>query len=302
MERYAIVANVRGPWQEAIAWLKTVATREITWLKEYATPGTPRPFQPLSQSSPAEHITLYEKFSAASDYLLPRDAELLQSTLWHWDLHASNIFVTEDKITAVIDWQDCWVGPLMLQARRPPLVDFKGKRMLQFPDHYKSLDAGPEKDKIRDTVERSILLFIYESELHGTSPVFGRLSHVPHVSMIKETVLFSANTWDNGIIPFRESLIRIQKHWSEICPDHPCPFTFTADELEKHAVESEGYDENAEFWSSISGLVARDGFVLVEDYEEAFELFAGLREEGLRVFVGREREDFEKATGWAVPV
>lgn len=75
----------------------------------------------------------------------------------------------------------------------------------------------------------------------------------------------------------------------------PCPFTFTQEELSKHAVESEGYDENAEFWSSISQLVTRSGFVLEEDYTEALELFASLREKGLQI--ARQRLETSNLVG-----
>lgn len=83
--------------------------------------------------------------------------------------------------------------------------------MLHFPDHYKSLREGPEKEEIRSNVEKSILLFSYDSDLHELDPIFERLSRVPHASLIKEVALFAANTWDVGIIPFRESLIWIHK-------------------------------------------------------------------------------------------
>lgn len=90
------------------------------------------------------------------------------------------------------------------------------------------------------------------------------------------------------------------RHWSEIRPSEQCPFTFTQDELHTHTVEGKGWNETADFWSSISGLVGRDGFVLEEDYNEAFEMFANLRKEGLRTLEGGEKADFEQATTWAV--
>jgi hypothetical protein len=62
---------------------------------------------------------------------------------------------------------------------------------------------------------------------------------------------------------------------------------------------AESWNETAEFWSSISELASRDGFVLKEDYEEAFNFFADLRENGLRTLEGKERADFEEATAWA---
>ncbi|PNS16412.1 Altered inheritance of mitochondria protein 9, mitochondrial [Sphaceloma murrayae] len=72
------------------------------------------------------------------------------------------------------------------------------------------------------------------------------------------------------------------------------------DELAEHAAESEGYDDNANFWASISDLAGRGGFVLQEDYDHALEMFRKLREEGLRSLEGVEREQLEQATTWAI--
>jgi aminoglycoside phosphotransferase (APT) family kinase protein len=52
------------------------------------------------------------------EYLLP-EGDLSRPTLWHWDIHASNIFVDNNRVTSLIDWQDTWIGPLFLQARQP---------------------------------------------------------------------------------------------------------------------------------------------------------------------------------------
>lgn len=60
-----------------------------------------------------------------ADYLLPK-GDQIRSTLWHWDIHAPNMFVHKDCITSLIDWQDTWAGPLFLQARSPQLVDYNG--------------------------------------------------------------------------------------------------------------------------------------------------------------------------------
>lgn len=89
------------------------------------------------------------------------------------------------------------------------------------------------------------------------------------------------------------------RHWKEICPTQECLFTFTREELDDTLAEGESWNENAEFWSSLSGLVERDGFVLREDYDQAFDIFATLRETGLRTLEGDERAEFDEATTWA---
>lgn len=188
-----------------------LSQREIAWLSNHANYGERRglPFKPYAQTSLERHIGLYQKFLAASNDLLPTDSELVRSTLWHWDLHAPNIFVDSSRISGVIDWQDCWAGPLVLQTRRPPLVEFKGDLMLELPPECQSLEEGLEKERIRSSVEKSILLFSYESKVQRENPVLGRSSQLPQVETIRNAILFAANTWDGGIMPFRECLIRI---------------------------------------------------------------------------------------------
>ena len=46
--------------------------------------------------------------------------------------------------------------------------------------------------------------------------------------------------------------------------------------------DGEGWNEQADFWDRLEGFVARDGWTSNETYEEALEMFAGLREEGLK--------------------
>jgi hypothetical protein len=79
-----------------------------------------------------------------------------------------------------------------------------------------------------------------------------------------------------------------------------CPIKFSEDELSAHERDGSGWNQNADFWSSISEIVGRDGFVSNDDYGEALKMFSALREEGLRVLDGDERAEFERATRWAI--
>lgn len=138
-----------------------------------------------------------------ADYLLPSDHNLTKSTLWHWDIHAPNIFVNEDKITSVIDWQDARVGPLFLQARQPRLVDYNGELILKLPESYVSLQDDEEKQGVESKVEESIVLWPYESDTKKANPLLHEIYHLPHERTRRDILDFSANTWDGDIIPFR---------------------------------------------------------------------------------------------------
>jgi hypothetical protein len=144
-------------------------------------------------------------------YLFPPNKKLSVSTLWHWDIHSANIFVEGNRISSLIDWQDTWAGPLFLQFRHPKLVCYNGEVLLKLPEIYESLEEGDEKARIRRQVEKSIVLYTYETETNKINPLLGEILHIPYGRTRRETVQFAANTWDNDIIPFRQCLIRFER-------------------------------------------------------------------------------------------
>jgi hypothetical protein len=89
-------------------------------------------------------------------------------------------------------------------------------------------------------------------------------------------------------------------HWEEINKDIPCPINFTQEEIEQHLADGEGWNDVADFWDSLQGFVHRDGWTSHENYEQALEMFAQLREQGLQNLTGEELAAFEKSTRWAV--
>lgn len=146
-----------------------------------------------------------------SEHILPK-GDQIRPTLWHWDIHAPNIFVEGDHVTSLIDWQDIWVGPLFLQARHPRLVDYNGELMLKLPERYHALEDEDEKARVRTQVEKSMVLWTYESETKNTNPILHDILHMRQGRTRRDTVDFSANTWDGDIIPFRQCLIRIARY------------------------------------------------------------------------------------------
>jgi hypothetical protein len=89
------------------------------------------------------------------------------------------------------------------------------------------------------------------------------------------------------------------RHWKEIEADIPCPIKFTDEEIQEHYRDGGRWNDIADFWDSLEGLVNRDGWTSNETYEEAREIFAQLREQGLLSLGGEERDEFEKSTRWA---
>ncbi|OBT78357.1 hypothetical protein VF21_02169 [Pseudogymnoascus sp. 05NY08] len=290
----------RGPWKTAHDYLKALANNQIKWLEQHAVRGLQTDIFRASdtQNSPDAHVELYKKYLDISPYILPEDKSMSRSTLWHWDMHAPNIFVENDRITSLIDWQSTWVGPLFLQYRYAKLVNYDGEVMLRFPENYKDMEKS-EKDRVSDQVERSLVQFLYETETKKQNPLLVKVNDTPQGTTRRRTIEYAENTWDGDILPFRQCLIRLERHWHEMGFDVPCPIHFSEEDIQSHMRDGEGWNEQADFWDGLEGFVSRAGWTSNETYEEALNMFAGLREEGLKQMTGDERSDFEKRTRWA---
>ncbi|BCR96713.1 phosphotransferase enzyme [Aspergillus luchuensis] len=299
LKERAEMALDRGPWKQPQDYVLSLAHREEAWIQKYATP---RPKDdPLvtsaSQNSPNSHIDLLHKYLKVAPYLLPNAPAVVAPYIWHTDLHAGNIFVQKGKISSVIDWQGLWAAPLILQARHARLVDYNGEVILKAPANFKDLEPA-EKTRIRGLMSSSILLYLYEKQIAQDIPLLDRVLRFDHGRIRCEPILFVGDTWDDEIIPLRESLIRVERSWNELGFDFPCPINFTEDDLRIHAEESDGWNDVQEFWDSVAHIVSRDGWTPHHLYDDAISLFTELRDIGLKAMVGKERDAFEKQTQW----
>ncbi|KFY16810.1 hypothetical protein V492_01078 [Pseudogymnoascus sp. VKM F-4246] len=202
----------RGPWKTAHDYLKALANNQIKWLDQHAVSEPQMDIFNASdaQNSPDAHISLYRKYLAISPYIFPEDKSMSRSTLWHWDMHAPNIFVKDDRITSLIDWQFSWVGPLFLQYRYPKLVDYSGDVMLKLPEDYKDMEKS-DKERVADQVERSLVQFLYETETKKQNPLLVKVNDTPQGTTRRRTIEFADDTWNGDILPFRQCLIRLER-------------------------------------------------------------------------------------------
>jgi hypothetical protein len=197
--------------------------------------------------------------------------------------------------------------------------DYNGELLLKLPKSYEALEDEDEKLRVRTEVEISIFLWTYETEPKNANPILHDILRTKQGRTRRDTVEFSANTWDGDIVPFRQCLIRIARyvapmpatqsqyrplthenysHWNEINSETPCPIKFTDEEIKELLQDGEGWNENADFWDSPKGFGHHDGWTSNENYEQALEMFAQLREQGLQNLSGEERSTFEERTRW----
>lgn len=161
---------------------------------------------------PKDKLAILAKFEAISSHLLPRENHLNRPTLWHWDIRPPNLFIENGKISTIIDWQDVWIGPLSLQARRPRLVDYDGEMVLKLPDNCEDMMDPDEKARITDRVEKSILLWCYDNETKTEIPGLHKLYHLPLIEKRKQTVTFASELSDGDITPLKGCLIGLNLH------------------------------------------------------------------------------------------
>ncbi|KAI9376025.1 kinase-like domain-containing protein [Aspergillus egyptiacus] len=291
----------RGPWSSSTDFALSIGRREVEWIKRYAVPKAPDDIMLVSdaQNNPQVHLDLLHRYLDVVPYLMDISPEFSQPTLWHGDLHSSNIFIQDNRITAVIDWQGSWAGPLFLQAQPSPLVDYQGELLLSRPDNFDELNPDTQA-QIKRKIFKSTLSQLYLLETERQNPLLAKVLQMDYGKTRRLPVQQAGNTWDDDIVGLRESLIQVEKLWQDLGTTGNCPYHFTEEELKNHLADADGWNEVQDFFDSIEDLVQRDGWTHHETFEQARRFFEELREVGLkRMKCKKEREIFDKQTAWA---
>ncbi|KAF1845084.1 uncharacterized protein K460DRAFT_354938 [Cucurbitaria berberidis CBS 394.84] len=291
-----------GPWISSAEYLKSVAHREIDWINAQASSqkATETPWQYTSpkQCSPEAHINLLQKYLSTIPEIVPKDAELVSSRLWHPDFHAGNIYIDDQaRISSIIDWQGAWTTPVFIGANPPLLLDYGIDMLMKLPDNFKEL-GETAKDQLRYQVSQSILIHQYEKLTAEKNPLMSKVMRHPHGQTLKQLEAFSGATWDNCLYPFEECLIRVENEWDHFGTNKPCPYHISADEIQEHYDEAESFNKSQEFWKGLQGILTEEGYASNESFSKAVEVLKDLREVGLAGLQGEDRHNFDDKTGW----
>lgn len=127
-----------------------------------------------------------------------------------YDLHTCNLFVDNNHISAVIDWQGALAGPLFLQAQPSPLVDYHGDMLLKRPNNFDELDAE-QQTQIKQKIFKSTLLQLYLMETEERNLILAKTYDLDHGKTRRLPVELVGNTWDDDTVSFRESLINVER-------------------------------------------------------------------------------------------
>ena len=205
-----VVANrsfLRCAGHDAKDCLVAIAQRERSKLttREHTPDAETRDLQ-------NEKLSTLDKFEAICSHLTPRAPQLSRPTIWHWDIRPDNLFVDNGHITDMIDWQDAWIGPFFLNARRPRLVDHQGEIALTLLDHYETIEDPDEKARVADHVEKSILLWCYERKTKVRHAELHALFHLPQAQKRKDTVASASELSDGEVTPLRGCLVELKRY------------------------------------------------------------------------------------------
>ncbi|KAH5433184.1 hypothetical protein HBI32_055360 [Parastagonospora nodorum] len=291
-----------GPWTSSAEYLTSIAQREIDWISNHADPGsakeTPWQYSSPFQDSPQAHIALLQKFMTAVPHITPQDPELNSPRLWHPDFHAGNIYVDDEaRISSIIDWQAAWTTPVFIGARPPLVLDYAVEMMMKLPDSFKTLDDAT-KDKLRYQVAQSILIHTYETCTAEQNPLMNKVIRHPHGQTLKQLEAFAGSTWDNCLFPFEECLIRVESEWDHFGTDEPCPYSFSAEELQQHDQEADTFNKSQDLWKELEGVLNDEGYTNNETLDKAVQALKDLREIGLETLHGDVRSRFDEETRW----
>jgi hypothetical protein len=196
-------------------YLRSIAEREINWIKTYShrNPQCSNGwlYTSTEQTSPEAHISSLSRFRSAVPDIVPRDHDLSSSRFWHPDFHTGNIYVDDQgKISSIIDWQGAWMSPLFIGANPPTVLDYSVEMMMKLPDNFKQLDEVT-KEQLRYQVAQSILIHSYETRTAAENPLMHKVMRHLQGKTLKELEAFANATWDNCLFPLRECLIRMQR-------------------------------------------------------------------------------------------
>jgi len=254
---------------------------EKEWIRRFAVPrpqGDPF-IRSEDDNSPTKHIEALDMYLAASEHLVLAEP-FATPTLWHTDLHQSNIFVSPTPphdILAVIDWQDVSVSPLSAQVVFPKALRYDGKNfhfdqkvpVPPLPDDFQT--RSPEEKVALKREQLDAFIQFYHGKLMQGDPLRMASQGLPDTATAVEPIYAMSRSWDVGLHVTRHWLARIQRRWSDMLgPDAPpCPINLSPEEIEKATKEYERWRKYQDQVDEIEALLGihHDGWVATDRYE-----------------------------------
>ncbi|KAF8599708.1 hypothetical protein BDV93DRAFT_525810 [Ceratobasidium sp. AG-I] len=268
----------RGPWPNVQSYIRGVVRIHQAWLADHARPfSVDTPPRQFDDKSPEAHYQLLEKLIAISSHVVP-SPELSTPVLWHKDLHARNILVTDSSPPSItlIDWQSMSVGPLFQQATFPLFVQYHGDSRINLFNHAPlpdNFDTLSWQDKIYLKHQRR-LAFRHLHYSTKMDPLSLAAQNWSREVRLRSAIDEASRTWDLGLGTLREHVCNLVDAWDSFAPGVACPILVREEEKARHSEERRRIQA---YQDQVSRLYRHletegDGWVSNEHYEDARSL------------------------------
>ncbi|KAJ5591923.1 kinase-like protein [Penicillium hispanicum] len=282
----------RGPWNDPIEYFQSIAQKEQQWTRRYGKPvelDFPHNGIFPGEKNPEEYLDLLHKYLAMTPYLLPEDPASHKPTLRHPDLNPNNIFISPDTgaISCIIDWQHTTVKPRLLVAgyprafENPDPEESPDLKEPSLPLDYKTLstEAKAEADEL---FRRRLLFHYYRVFNGGLNKAHLNTLRDPLLRPRQHLIEWAGRQWSGNLITLKGALIRMVQYWPYLQnKGASCPIHFTKNEMKEFLEqEQQWFEVNAvvNLWREQIGGINEDGWVSNEQYEEAVQKVAELKE------------------------
>ena len=293
--------------QDALA---AVAHKEIAYLKQFGRPLLPlrrerRPSYKFQPQSPLEHIDYLERYLSITSSLIPQNPALSRFCIRHPDLHPNNIFVSgspgDYKVVNLFDWQHTSILPLFLLAGIPQrfqnYADSDVSQSMTPPSRTENLSELSKAMQANEEYRYHCRLVHYHyvtstkeyNQLHYTAFTD------PMYALRGRLFQYAGGPWEGESFDLKATLIEAMEKWEDLAGKDaiPCPLKFCEEDLREMEVLAEELGKASkgfEFLQAMRG-VGEDGWVAVEDYEDAVAFFGGFKERALKGAKSEEERD-----------
>lgn len=254
--------------------------------------------------SVSEHLRLLRICRNMVTNQLPSAPQVRNSstpTLYHPDLHARNIFVSEadsSQITAIIDWQSTSIEPAFSYANEEPdMIDSSvrdAQRVGFIPSMFEDMESAESRSKQEKDLE--ICQKTFAIGLRAWSPALfsAKICDETYFRVFR----FVPDTWSMGAAAIRQELYELMQHWKKLRLPDECPYQPSQEELLKHKKEYEDFEvrQRLRLWLQDSLGSNGDGWRPAEAFETAEEAHRVAFEEWMSSNCDEDRDSNKEAT------
>lgn len=291
----------RGPWLNIEEYSSALVDAGIAQVPDNPHAGDN---ELAYHGSVSEHLRLLEICRSIVTNQLPNAPQVRNSsipTLYHPDLHARNIFVSEEdpsRITAIIDWQSTSIEPAFSYANEEPdMIDSSvrdAQRAGFIPSMFEDMESAESKSKQEKDDE--ICQKTFAVGLRAWSPALfsAKVSDENYFRLLR----FAPNSWSMGAAAIRQELFELMQQWKELGLPGECAYQPSQEELLKHKKEYEdfGVQQRLKLWLQDSLGSNGDGWRPAEAFEAAEEAHIVAFEEWMSCNRDEFRDGNEEAT------